>query len=334
MSVTAIVILNYNGIDFLKKYLGILIKTSGNYEIIVADNGSTDSSLDWLKKNHSEIRAIVLKENNGYAGGYNLALKEVAADYYALINSDVETTLNWLDPLVDFLEEHPDYSAVQPKILNQNDPSKFEHAGAAGGQLDAWGYPFCRGRIFDTIENDRGQYDDAIDVFWTSGACMVIRAEDFNDIGGFDADFFAHMEEIDLCWRLAMKGKKFRYSPKSTVHHVGGGTLAASHPQKTYLNFRNGLVMLLKNLPKKQLIKIPLRMIFDLAAAFLFWKHQGFGHFKAVCKAELDFILNLRTYWRNRSQHAHPKISLEHPVKSVALQYFLFNKKTYKELNQ
>jgi|TARA_B110000305_G_C19431025_1_gene636272 GT2 family glycosyltransferase len=334
MSVTAIVILNYNGIEFLKKYLGILIKNSGNYEVIVADNGSTDSSLDWLKKNHSGIRAIVLNKNNGYAGGYNLALKEVVADYYALINSDVETTQNWLDPLVQFLEEHPDYSAIQPKILDQNDASKFEHAGAAGGQLDAWGYPFCRGRIFDTIENDLGQYDDAIDVFWTSGACMVIRAQDFNDIGGFDADFFAHMEEIDLCWRLALKGKKFRYTPKSTVHHVGGGTLAASHPQKTYLNFRNGLAMLLKNLPKKHLIKIPFRMILDLGAAFVFWKHQGFSHFKAVCRAELDFMLNLRKYWRNRNQHRQPEIKLHYPVESVALQYFLLKKKTYNELNQ
>ena len=331
---TAIVILNYNGINFLEKYLGILIKTSSNYEIIVADNGSTDASLDWLKKNHAEIRTIALSENNGYAGGYNLALKEIAADYYALINSDVKTAPNWLDPLVRFLEEHPDYSAVQPKILDQNDPSKFEHAGAAGGQLDAWGYPFCRGRIFNTIENDRGQYDDDIDVFWTSGACMVIRAKDFSDIGGFDADFFAHMEEIDLCWRLALKGKKFRYISKSTVHHVGGGTLSASNPQKTYLNFRNGLVMLLKNLPKKHLIKIPLRMIFDLAAAFLFWKKKGFNHFKAVCKAELDFILNLKKNWKKRSQQSQPKKNLQYPTQSVALQYFLFNEKTYKELIQ
>ena len=334
MPVTAIVILNYNGIDFLKKYLNTLIKNSDKYEIIVADNGSTDSSLDWLSKNHSEIRIIVLKENNGYANGYNLALKEVVADYYALINSDVKTTPNWLDPLVLFLEEHADYSAIQPKILDQNNSSKFEYAGAAGGQLDALGYPYCRGRIFNTIENDHGQYDDDIDVFWTSGACMIIRAQDFNEVGGFDPYFFAHMEEIDLCWRLALKGKKFRYSSKSTIYHVGGGTLSVSNPQKTYLNFRNGLFMLLKNLPKKHLIIIPVRMILDFATAFLFWRKQGFSHFKAIFQAELDFILNLKTYWTKRNHRATNKINLNYEVKSVVLQYFLFNEKTYKELNQ
>ncbi len=334
MPVTAIVILNYNGIDFLKKYLNTLIKNSDKYEIIVADNGSTDSSLDWLSKNHSEIRIIVLKKNNGYANGYNLALKEVVADYYALINSDVKTTPNWLDPLVLFLEEHADYSAIQPKILDQNNSSKFEYAGAAGGQLDALGYPYCRGRIFNTIENDHGQYDDDIDVFWTSGACMIIRAQDFNEVGGFDPCFFAHMEEIDLCWRLALKGKKFRYSSKSTIYHVGGGTLSVSNPQKTYLNFRNGLFMLLKNLPKKHLIIIPVRMILDFATAFLFWRKQGFSHFKAIFQAELDFILNLKTYWTKRNHRATNKINLNYEVKSVVLQYFLFNEKTYKELNQ
>ena len=334
MPIIAIVILNYNGLDFLKKYLSTLIKNSGKYEIIIADNGSTDSSLDWLSKNHSEIRTILLKVNNGYAQGYNLALKEVKADYYALINSDVKTTPNWLDPLVLFLEEHSDYSAVQPKILDENDFSKFEYAGAAGGQIDALGYPFCRGRIFDTLESDQGQYDDDIDVFWTSGACMIIRAKDFNDVGGFDPSFFAHMEEVDLCWRLALRGKKFRYISKSTVYHEGGGTLPVSNPKKTYFNFRNGLLMLLKNLPKKDLIIIPLRMILDCAAAFLYWRKQGFNHFKAILKAELDFTLNLKTYWKKRDVMSSRNVKLNHDVKSIVLKYFLFNEKTYNDLSQ
>ena len=334
MPITAIVILNYNGIDFLKKYLSTLIKNSSKSEIIIADNGSTDSSLDWLGKNHSEIKTIALNVNNGYAEGYNLALKEIEADYYALINSDVETTSNWLDPLVLFLEEHTDYSAVQPKILDQNDSLKFEHAGAAGGQLDALGYPFCRGRIFDTLENDQGQYDDDIDVFWTSGACMIIRAKDFNEVGGFDPHFFAHMEEIDLCWRLALRGKKFRYISKSIVYHVGGGTLSVSNPKKTYFNFRNGLIMLLKNLPKKHLIIIPIRMILDFAAAFLFWRRHGFSHFKAIFQAELDFTLNLKTYWRKRNEDSNNKVNLRHGIKSVVLKYFFFNEKTYRDLSQ
>ena len=333
MPITAIVILNYNGIDFLKKYLSTLIKNSDKYEIIIADNGSTDSSLNWLGKNHSEIRTITLKINNGYAEGYNLALQEVEADYYALINSDVKTTPNWLDPLIFFLEEHTDYSAVQPKILDQNDSSKFEYAGAAGGQLDALGYPFCRGRIFDTLENDQGQYDDDVDVFWTSGACMIIRAKDFNEVGGFDPYFFAHMEEIDICWRLALRGKKFRYISKSTVYHVGGGTLSVSNPRKTYFNFRNGLIMLMKNLPKKHLIIIPIRMILDCAAAFLFWRKKGFSHFKAIFQAELDFILNLRTYWRKRNKGSNYNVNLHHGIKSIVLKYFLFNQKTYRDLN-
>ncbi len=334
MPITAIVILNYNGIDFLKKYLSTLIKNSSKSEIIIADNGSTDSSLDWLGKNHSEIKTIVLNVNNGYAEGYNLALKEIKADYYALINSDVKTTSNWLDPLVLFLEEHTNYSAVQPKILDQNDSLKFQHAGAAGGQLDALGYPFCRGRIFDTLENDQGQYDDDIDVFWTSGACMIIRAKDFNEVGGFDPHFFAHMEEIDLCWRLALKGKKFRYISNSIVYHVGGGTLSVSNPKKTYFNFRNGLIMLLKNLPKKHLIIIPVRMILDFAAAFLFWRRQGFSHFKAIFRAELDFTLNLKTHWRKRNKDSNNKVNLSHGIKSVVLKYFFFNEKTYKDLIQ
>jgi GT2 family glycosyltransferase len=271
VSKLAIVILNYNGRALLEQFLPFVIKYSSNASILVADNGSTDGSLDLLKDYFPSVTTIKLDKNYGFCGGYNRVLKQIDAEYYILLNSDVEVTPGWLDPLVSILDKNPDVAAVQPKILSFHERSRLEYAGAGGGLIDMMGYPYCRGRIFNYTEIDSGQYDDECEIFWATGACLCIRAQVFHQAGGFDDTFFAHMEEIDLCWRIRRMGFRINYSGRSTVFHVGAGTLSRSNPKKTYYNFRNGLTLLLKHLPFIQLVfKLPLRILLDYFAALKF----------------------------------------------------------------
>ena len=288
---TAIVILNWNGKDWLEKFLPTIIQHSDMAEIIIADNGSTDDSLLFLSKNFPNIKVINNKENLGFAGGYNNALDQIHAEYYVLLNSDVEVSDNWLLPIIRLMDKDKDIAACQPKLLDFNNRKKFEYAGASGGFLDNLGYPFCRGRIFNFLEEDAGQYNDTAEVFWATGACLFVRADIFWEVGGFDSDFFAHQEEIDLCWRLRNKGYKIMVEPKSEVYHVGGGTLNASSSFKTYLNFRNNLCMLFKNLPLPCLFFVVIfRLLLDAVASITFLKQKdGFSHFFAIIKAHFYF---------------------------------------------
>lgn len=302
MSTTAVVILNFNGRNYLETFLPTLIQYSDGANIVVADNASTDDSVEWMKKHHPETNLVILDKNYGFAGGYNEALKHVSATYYILINSDVEVTPNWWKPLVAFLETNPNYAACQPKINAYHQKDHFEYAGAAGGFIDSLGYPYCRGRIFDVIEPDLGQYDNQTDIFWSTGACMIVRAELYHQFGGFDPDFFAHMEEVDLCWRLQNANWSIACLPESQVFHVGGGTLDKSNPRKTYLNFRNSLAVITKNLPWYALWwKLPLRIALDLLAAVVFWKTNSFDHCKAVISAIFDFLKTFRQHFNKRA---------------------------------
>ena len=298
----AVVILNWNGRKYLEQFLPYLIQTTyPGMEIIVADNGSTDDSVEFLTNNYPRVRNILNKENFGFANGYNKALEHVKADYYVLLNSDVEVTPGWLEPMVNLLEQNRDVGACQPKILNWKERAYFEYAGAAGGWLDSFGYPFCKGRIFDHCEKDEGQYDDEAPVFWASGAALFVRSGIFNELGGFDGYFFAHQEEIDLCWRIQLAGHQVYACPKSIVYHVGGGTLPKGNARKVFLNFRNNLIMLYKNLPWSQMIwKIPFRIFLDAVSA---WKNVPAGelsYFGAVVKAHLAFVRWLLFHpWKN-----------------------------------
>lgn len=292
MKTCAIVILNWNGADFLRRFLPVLIRHTSipGVELIVADNGSTDASIEVLKNEFPAIRRIVLDKNYGFAAGYNRALQQVEADYYVLLNSDVEVTEGWLEPLLDYLNGHPEIAACQPKIKALHKRTDFEHAGAAGGFIDALGYPFCRGRILSVTETDNQQYDTIRDIFWASGACMVVRAELYHSCGGLDDDFFAHMEEIDLCWRMLSRGHRIVAIPTSTVYHVGGGTLSVESPRKTYLNFRNNLLMLYKNLPEQSLARIMLlRWLLDMLAALHLLLTGKPTNALAVLRARRDF---------------------------------------------
>lgn len=247
---TAIAILNWNGRKLLEEFIPSVVEFSKEAEIYVIDNHSDDDSIEFLKTNFPSVKIIKNEENFGYAGGYNKGLEEIDADIFCLLNSDVKVVENWLIPIENLFSSNSEISVIQPKILDYKNPEYFEYAGAGGGFIDNFGYPFCRGRVFWTLEKDKGQYDDTIQTFWASGACLFIRKNDFLEIGGFDEGFFAHMEEIDLCWRLNNSGKKIFYCGESKVYHLGGGTLKNSNPKKTYLNFRNSLWMLVKNLPK------------------------------------------------------------------------------------
>ncbi len=290
MEETAIVILNYNGKQHLAEFLPSVILHTKAYRVVVVDNGSSDDSVEFLRENFSTVELLLSNENRGFAGGYNWALNQIQAKYYILLNSDVEVSSNWVAPLVQVLESSPNIAACQPKILNYHNKRYFEYAGAAGGFLDKYGYPFCRGRIFDTIEQDNGQYDDTREIFWASGACLGIKAEDFHTVGGFDADFFAHMEEIDLCWRIKQTGKQIYYTSESTVFHLGGGTLPKSNPKKTFLNFRNSLLMLLKNLPNEKVFPVIfLRMALDGIAAIRGLIQGNVADFKAIFNAHIAF---------------------------------------------
>ena len=285
-----IVILNWNGRDYLKRFLPTLVSRTPGAGIVVADNGSTDDSVRFLERHYPRVELLRLDRNYGYAEGYNRALAGLSAEYFVLLNSDVEVTEGWLDPLVRTLDGDASVAAVSPKIRSFGEPDKFEYAGAAGGFIDFLGYPFCRGRILDSIESDEGQYDDPREVFWASGACMAVRADAFRSLGGFDGDFFAHMEEIDFCWRAQLAGYTVRVEPRSCVLHVGGGTLPNNSPQKIYLNFRNNLCMLFKNLSPLSFWPVLFaRMALDGAAALVFLAQGRPDLFRQVFRAHMDF---------------------------------------------
>ncbi|TCV18604.1 hypothetical protein EDC17_10105 [Sphingobacterium alimentarium] len=303
----SVVILNWNGRFFLEKFLpSVYNSTYPNIEFVIGDNGSTDDSLDFVKANYPQIRIIQNDQNYGFAGGYNKVLEQVQTDYYILLNSDVEVTTHWIEPVIEMMERE-NYVAAQPKIRAFHKKTHFEHAGGAGGYLDKWGYPFCRGRILHVTEEDRGQYDTEEEIFWATGAALFIKSSAWREAQGFDADFFAHMEEIDLCWRLKRLGHKIGYCPKSTVYHVGGGTLQTSNPKKTYLNFRNNLFMLHKNLPLGQALGIIfIRFWLDLLALIHFLV-QGKGKDAwAISRSHQAFFTNFFKNSKKRKKYNVP----------------------------
>lgn len=334
----AIVILNWNGRQLLEQYLPSVIANSQveGVKIIVADNCSDDDSVSYLQTNFPQIRIIQLSENHGFAKGYNLALKEVEADYYILLNSDVEVTAGWIEPLISLMEEDPLIAAVQPKVLSWHQKDEFEYAGAAGGFIDKLGFPFCRGRILNVMEKDEGQYDQIANIFWATGACMAIRANYFHKSGGFDSDFWAHMEEIDLCWRLKNMGYKIQFTPYSKVYHLGGGTLSYDSPQKLYLNFRNSLWLLYKNLPRRKFYKvIGLRMIMDGTAAFKLLSEANVSGFFSVLRAHYAFYRSHKQIRKKREQLkniATPQWHDEILFKSIIWKFYLEGKKTFREV--
>ncbi len=328
MSKTAVVILNYNGKAYLEKFLPSVLTHTPNAEIVVADNASTDDSVTFLNNHFPEVKRIILEKNYGFAGGYNKVLSQVEAEYFLLLNSDIEVTENWLEPLEAFLDENSEYAACQPKIKDYYHKALFEYAGASGGFIDFLGYPFCRGRIFNKIETDSGQYNEPLDIFWASGASLMIRSEIFTKAGGFDNDFFAHMEEIDLCWRIHSLNYKIKCIPQSTVFHVGGGTLAKSSPFKTYLNFRNGLYLLIKNLPlQKLLLKLPARILLDWIAAIKFILEGNLKHGISVFKAHLSVSTNLTRTLRKRNL-----VSLAPKSKLLIFEYYIRRNRKYSDL--
>ena len=338
MNKTSIVILNWNGLEFLKMFIGKIVKYSQNPEtsIVVADNGSTDESLNWLSENHNEVKIIKLDKNYGFAGGYNRALSQIDSRYYVLINSDIEVTENWLQPLVSYMDDNLDVASCQPKILSFHNKEYFEYAGAAGGFIDKYGYPYCRGRIFDAIEKDYGQYNSVSDVFWSSGACMIVRSEAWNKCGGFDDFFFAHMEEIDLCWRFQNAGLRVCCIPDSIVYHIGGGALPYDSPFKTFLNFRNSLFLLYKNLPDNKLnLTIFIRKLFDGLAVLMFLFKGQLSNVKSIWKAHRDYYRNKRRLKVRRRRVRELKItsSTTHILnKSIVFQFYIRKRKTYNSL--
>jgi len=299
----AVVILNFNGKNYLEKFLQNVVLYSEPYPVIVADNKSEDDSVNYLKENFKEVQCIELPENYGYAEGYNQALRKVKAEYFVLLNNDVEVSPNWLTPLVSAMEADNTLAACQPKLLDYNQKTMFEYAGASGGFIDFLGYPFCRGRIFTALEEDTGQYNATMDVFWASGACMMLRTRSFKEAGEFDGDYFAHMEEIDLCWRMKNLGYRILVIPQSEVFHVGGGTLNKQNPRKTFLNFRNSLLTLTKNHPKKGLIgKIVCRLMLDgVAGARYLFSLQAL-HTLAILKAHISYYSLLGETLKKRKQ--------------------------------
>lgn len=284
-----IVVLNYNGLALLKAYLPTLVLYSNGYKIVVVDNASTDGSVDYIQAHFPTVAYIVHEANYGVAKGYNLALEQIQATYYLLLNNDLLVTASWLKALLALMEGDPSIAFCQPKILSLQKPDQFDYAGAAGGFIDAYGYPFCRGRIFNCIEKDSGQYNDTRAVFWASGACLLVRAKAFHSLGGFDELFFAHFEEIDLCWRAHLAGWKVYYCASSTVYHIGGATLPYNSPRKTYLNFRNRLCMLYKYHPNDLMYKIK-NVCLDLLAIFWMLSLGKFAHSWAIVSAQIDFF--------------------------------------------
>ena len=330
----SIVILNYNTRHFLEKFLPMVLATNyENFEVVVADNASNDDSVDFVKTNYPLVTLITLSENYGFAGGYNKALAKVKADYFVLLNSDVEVTKDWLKPLVIMAESETSIAAIQPKLLDYNDKTKFEYAGGSGGFIDKFGYPFCRGRWFNYLETDIGQYNDNREIFWATGACFLIRSRHWNEMGGLDEDFFAHMEEIDLCWRLKNAGFKIMVCPQSEVYHVGGGTLPVGNPRKTYLNFRNGLFLLCKNLHGSVLLKtLFIRLLLDGLAWIKFLTEFKFQEIGAIIKAHIAFYSKMRYWFNKRNQVPLQSNQLTGIYqKSMVFDFYLNGKRKFSE---
>ena len=334
----SVVILNWNGEQMLRQFLPTVVSCSAGeeVEVCVADNASTDASVQWLRNEFPAVRLIVLDRNYGFAEGYNRALEQVDAEYVVLLNSDVEVTPHWLEPLVTFMDAHPEVAACQPKLLDQRKKSFFEYAGAAGGYLDKYGYPFCRGRIFDVIEEEDGQYETSVPVFWVSGAAMFIRLKDYREVGGLDNRFFAHMEEIDLCWRLKSRGKELMYIPQSRVFHVGGATLNKDNPRKTFLNFRNNLLMLYKNLPEAELASVMcIRGWLDRLAACVFFLKGERGNARAVFQARKEFKQLRASYQQQRKENLEKSVVTSIPERSpfsILWKFHIGRKKRFSQL--
>ncbi|MBC5841966.1 glycosyltransferase family 2 protein [Flavobacterium sp. F-380] len=327
MKKIAVVILNWNGVQLLEQFLPSVVQFSPEAVIYVADNASTDDSVAFVKANFPTVRIIQNSTNYGFAQGYNEALQHIDADIYALVNSDIEVTANWLQPILNTFEKDRDTAIIQPKLLDFKNKDYFEYAGAAGGFIDKYGYPYCRGRVFDTVEKDLGQYDNNCEISWASGACFFIRSSVYKELGGFDEIFFAHQEEIDLCWRATNKGYKIKYQHDSTVYHVGGATLQQGNPKKTYLNFRNSLLMLSKNLPKNKLFPILFtRMILDGLAGIQFILQGKAAHFTAILKAHYSFYTLLSVTYKKRSNF---QSETYYSTKSIVYQYYVNSGKIF-----
>ncbi len=330
MKKIAVVILNWNGAKLLEQFLPSVFEFSDEATIYVADNASTDTSIEVIQNQFPLVKIIQNTGNFGFAKGYNEALKFVEEEYYALVNSDIEVTENWLASILVLFENEPETAIIQPKLLDFKKKTHFEYAGGAGGFIDKFGYPFCRGRIFDTVEEDKNQYDDAIEIFWATGACFFIRKEVYRKINGFDDDFFAHQEEIDLCWRAFNLGYKTKYTPKSIVYHVGGATLNEGNPRKTFLNFRNSLFMLTKNLPKNQLFPILfIRMCLDGLAGIQFILKGKFKHFWAILEAHFTFYHLVFQFYKKRGTNQK---SNYYKTNSIVYSYFVKNGKVFEKL--
>lgn len=332
--------MNWNGRELLERFVPTVLKYSKGEHIgvYVADNSSTDDSVEYLQKHFPEITIIQNKENGGYSKGYNDSLSKIKAEYYVLLNSDIEVTQNWIDPVIALMDSDEMISACQPKIKDLNRKDYFEYAGAAGGFIDLFGYPFCRGRIFSTLEKDQGQYDAASEIFWASGACLFVRANAYKEVRGLDEHLFAHMEEIDMCWRMKNLGYKIMYCPDSEVFHLGGGTLASGSPRKTFFNFRNNLFMVFQNMPKERLIWVLfIRMVLDGVAAFKFLLGGQPKHFIPVLRAHIDFYRNLRMLFqrRLRNEIRYQRIKYYNAYRgSIAFAYFVRGHKTFKTLKE
>ena len=329
---TAIVILNWNGKKLLEQFLPSVISySSKEAEVYVADNASTDDSIHFIKQFFPSVKIIQNKENGGYAKGYNDALQYIQADVFCLVNSDIEVTENWLTPIIEIFSKEKNTAIVQPKILDFKDKTKFEYAGAAGGFIDSFGYPYCRGRLFNNLETDKGQFDDTTEIFWASGACFFIRSSVFKELHGFDEDFFAHQEEIDLCWRANNKGYDIKYVGTSTVYHVGGATLDTLNPKKTYLNFRNSLLSLLKNLPASKLFPIIFtRLVLDGLAGIKFLVDLKPSHLFAILRAHFSFYKNFFKFLKKRD--SSNKNSNYFLFNSIVWQYYVLGRKKFNDL--
>lgn len=338
MDKVAIVILNWNGQAMLEKYMpSVLQYSKDEATVYVADNASTDQSMEMLRQHFPGVKLIQLEKNWGFAEGYNKALKQVDAEYYLLLNSDIEVTHHWLTPMTEYLDNHPDVAACQPKLLSIFDKDRFEYAGASGGYLDHLGYPFCRGRIFETVEEDNGQYDYATDILWATGAALMIRSKDYWEAGGLDGRFFAHNEEIDLCWRLRIRGRRIVCLPESYVYHVGGGTLPKGNPMKTFLNFRNNLTMLYKCLPEENLKRVMRwRWWLDYLAAWeMLILKRNVGDFKAIYRARRAFKRWRKDFEADRKEIQASRVTKEIPERrafSLLWQYYVKGRKTFAQL--
>lgn len=331
----AIVILNWNGLGMLQRFLPSVVAYSPDAAIVVADNASDDGSVAWLRSEMPHVHVIELDSNYGFAGGYNRSLRQVEADLYLILNSDVEVKAGWLDAMLDYMRLHPEAAALQPKLRCQWAPQMFEYAGAAGGYMDTLGYPFCRGRLFGTLEEDQGQYDQVSSCLWATGACLLVRSKDFWDVGGFDDRFFAHQEEIDLCWRLRARGRDVVCVPQSVAYHLGGGTLPQGNPRKTFLNFRNNLLLLYKNLPEDRFRSVMRwRFWLDALASVQFLLTGKWGSFWAVWRARCAFYRLRADFTADRALNLQQAVCdpLKDMPGSILYQYYIKGRKTWKQL--